>query len=144
MSEEPAGLFVFGYGAKRRVDCSTGEVIEEALTIEQVEIRDAEREAAKLAAIRYSISPDSVVIVADGIDAAVFVVTGDPAQATVNINIGGMIETIEMTAGRGEFEVVSEQAGVIVVRGEDGPLADCVAKVYAAEAVTPPPGDPIL
>ena len=91
----------------------------------------------------YSISPDSAVIVADGQSAAVFVVTGNPADTSVNVLVAGQVEVIGMTDGRGEFEVVSEQTGVIVVTGESGPLAQQVAKVYAAAAVVPP-GAPIL
>jgi|APSaa5957512622_1039677.scaffolds.fasta_scaffold32370_2 hypothetical protein len=131
------------YGNKAVINCTTGEVTSVPYTAEEIAARDAERAAAALASIVYSITPASAVIIANGVDSASFTVRSDPADATVNLLVGGIVETVEMTDGVGYFDINSEVAGVITITGETGPLAEIHSHVYAAQAV-PPPGAPII
>lgn len=83
----------------------------------------------------YSISPKEAIIVADGVDKAVFTVTAKP-NTSVDIKINDLIvEVVISSSGTGSLNVKSNNAGVLYVRGTSGKLALCESKVYAGEMV---------
>lgn len=78
----------------------------------------------------YQITPAEVMILSDGIDTAVFTITGNPESLSDTVSISGSIVTIPLTLGVGHVNVTSDIPGIILVeyRGNK-------SKVYAGEVL---------
>ena len=81
--------------------------------------------------VNYSISPDQIVIPADGETSALLTVVSDPEDATAELLYGGLPLSVPLVDGRGTYPVTSTITGVLVITGASGGLADCVTYVYA-------------
>ena len=85
--------------------------------------------------INYSISPNQIVIPADGETSALLTVVSDPEDATAELLYGGLPLSVPLVDGMGSVPITSTITGVLVITGASGGLADCVTYVYAGAEV---------
>ena len=116
-----------------RVESPDGETIA-VVDIDGKDIANRQDVQAIIAAHdpnEYSITPSKAVIIADGVDEAVFVITvsGPSPLVSINMLVSGVSKVVSLTNGVGVLPVSSLVAGVLVVRLKDVP--EITAKVFA-------------
>jgi hypothetical protein len=81
--------------------------------------------------VNYSISPEGIIIAADGAEEAVFEITAEPDIESIEVLVAGQSGVVPLLQGQGKLRVTSDVPGLIEVTGKNGALANKKAKVYA-------------
>lgn len=69
---------------------------------------------------RFKLSADKLQIIADGQDEAIVTVSSNSGQATISVNVNGVVVDVEMVGGQGQLPpITAETTGGILIKPAD-------------------------